>query len=86
MRKPKTARLKKKKGFDRDITLQEAFDVIAEELVKIGHEECAFIGYENVSFAFSSSKLHLHVMEGGEEVSLVKSTKTARELERSFQK
>ena len=42
MRKPKTARLKKKKGFDRDITLQEAFDVIAEELVKIGHEEYAW--------------------------------------------
>ncbi|MCY8309971.1 hypothetical protein P9C27_10500 [Bacillus vallismortis] len=82
MRKPKTARHKKKKGFNREITLQEAFDVIAEELAKIGHEHCAFIGKERFTGSISELKIHLHVIEGGEEVSLVKSSKTALELER----
>ncbi|MBV5122226.1 hypothetical protein [Bacillus halotolerans] len=84
MRKPKTARLKKKKGFNREITLQEAFDVVAEELVKIGHAHCAFIGYESGS-SLSSSKINLNVMKERGEVSVVKSSKTLSELKRSVQ-
>ncbi|MEC1621109.1 hypothetical protein [Bacillus mojavensis] len=84
MRKPKTARLKKEKGFNREITLQEAFDVIAEELFRIGKAECAFIGYERGKTSFSAKKIDLHVMEGGKEFTVIKSSKTISELERGI--
>ncbi|MEC1648185.1 hypothetical protein [Bacillus halotolerans] len=74
-----------KKDAKRKITLQEAFDVIAEELVKIGHEHCAFIGYESGKSGLSETKLDLNVMKDRKEVSIVKSSKTVSELERSVQ-
>ncbi|MBT2572630.1 hypothetical protein J7E26_01440 [Bacillus sp. ISL-51] len=82
MRKPKTGRLQKKKGFKRAITLQEAFDVVAEELVRRRHHQCAFISRESCA-PFHEAKIDLHVLEDGAEISVVKSSKTALELERS---
>ncbi|MCP9298402.1 hypothetical protein [Bacillus halotolerans] len=82
MRKPKTARLKKKKGVKREITLQEAFDVIAEELVRRG-VDCAFIDhlYEG---NYDNTKFHLNTVQYGEE-SIVQSSKTITELKRDVQ-
>ncbi|MCY8577553.1 hypothetical protein MOD24_17045 [Bacillus haynesii] len=84
MRKPKTARIKKKKGFKQEITLQEAFDVIAEELVRRGVDNCAFIGhlYEG---DYDKTKIHLNTVEYGEE-SIVQSSKTITELKKDVQK
>ncbi|MCY7919533.1 hypothetical protein [Bacillus vallismortis] len=81
MRKPKIARLKKKKEFKREITLQEAFDVIAEELVRKG-VDCAFIDHLYQG-NYDNTKFHLNTVQYGEE-SIVQSSKTISELERGI--
>ncbi|MEG7378934.1 hypothetical protein V5785_06235 [Bacillus subtilis] len=88
MRKPKTARIKKKKGFKREITLQEAFDVIAEELTRIGQEHCAFIALERWSrtVPYIERKVELSVVGDGEEkhISVVKSSKAPSEIKKGL--
>ncbi|MEC2062670.1 hypothetical protein [Bacillus inaquosorum] len=88
MRKPKTARLKKKKGLKRDISLQEAFDVIAEELCRRGQEHCAFIALERWTgkVTYSERKIELSLVgdEAGEHISVVKSSKAPSELKKGL--
>ena len=87
MRKPKTARLKKKKGFNRKITLQEAFDVIAEELCRRGQEHCAFIALEQwTGKLIPERKIELSLVgdEAGEHISVVKSSKAPSEIKKGL--
>lgn len=84
MRKPKTARLRKKKGFVREISLQEAFDVIAEELVRREVDHCAFIGRNYDAWYSVSPKLHVYAVSHGEET-IVESTKSVAEIERDVE-
>lgn len=85
MRKPKTARLQKKKGFKREITLQEAFDIIAKEVVKKETEHCAFVGH-HYEGQYDDAKLKLYAIVGRKEETIVTSSKTITELKRDVQK
>ncbi|MGE9752905.1 hypothetical protein ACQP3R_08330 [Bacillus inaquosorum] len=79
MRKPKTARLQKKKGFKREVTLQEAFDVIAKEVLKRQTEHCTFVGH-HYEGQYDDTKLKLYAIVGREEETIVTSSKTIKEL------
>lgn len=70
-------RIKKKQT--KIITLQEAWDVIAEELVKLDTEHCAFVGTVD---DFPVRKVALTTYKNGKAQNIFVSTKMVRDIEK----
>lgn len=70
-------RIKKKQT--KIITLQEAWDVIAEELVKLDTEYCAFVGTVD---DFQVRRVALTTYKNGKAQNIFVSTKMVRDIKR----